>query len=68
MFTRLPKVQKAHLYTDSLCHLNGTTHQFALGWWLFIDGIAYASTLDEHVPIRFEDWVPGILSTVALTM
>ncbi|TPX30709.1 hypothetical protein SmJEL517_g05792 [Synchytrium microbalum] len=41
---------------------------FALGWWIFIDGLAFCSTRDPAlpVPIAFEDWVPGILSTIAL--
>ncbi|KAI8915489.1 hypothetical protein DFJ77DRAFT_462840 [Powellomyces hirtus] len=42
---------------------------FALGWWVFIDGATYASTRPEPglpVQVAFVDWVPGILSTVAL--
>ncbi|KAJ1554445.1 hypothetical protein HK096_003539 [Nowakowskiella sp. JEL0078] len=42
--------------------------QFAVGWWFFIDGVAFASSrnppLAQHV--RFEDYVPGILSTLSL--
>ncbi|TPX51089.1 hypothetical protein SeMB42_g01033 [Synchytrium endobioticum] len=41
---------------------------FAIGWWIFIDGLAFCSTRDPPlpVPLAFEDWVPGILSTIAL--
>ncbi|KAJ1549454.1 hypothetical protein HK405_003121, partial [Cladochytrium tenue] len=41
---------------------------FALGWWAFIDGVTYASTRDPALPvsIRFDDWLPGILSTLSL--
>ncbi|KAJ3149138.1 hypothetical protein HK101_002093 [Irineochytrium annulatum] len=42
---------------------------FALGWWIFIDGVAFANTRKDppvEIPIRFDDWLPGILSTLAL--
>ncbi|KAI9364412.1 hypothetical protein DFJ73DRAFT_809170 [Zopfochytrium polystomum] len=41
---------------------------FAIGWWAFIDGVTFASTRDPPLPvaIRFDDWLPGILSTLAL--
>ncbi|KAJ3413903.1 hypothetical protein HDV05_007345 [Chytridiales sp. JEL 0842] len=41
---------------------------FALGWWIFIDGVTFASTRDPPLPIaiRFDDWLPGILSTLSL--
>ncbi|KAJ3226269.1 hypothetical protein HK099_005266 [Clydaea vesicula] len=41
---------------------------FALGWWLFIDGVSFAATRSPAVavPISFEDFVPGILSTFSL--
>ncbi|KAI9206683.1 uncharacterized protein BJ171DRAFT_496585 [Polychytrium aggregatum] len=41
---------------------------FAFGWWAFIDGVVYASTREPSLPneIRFEDYVPGILSTLSL--
>lgn len=43
---------------------------FALGWWFFIDGLAYTSShfTDKMNPIAFEDWVPGIVSTLALVV
>ncbi len=41
---------------------------FSIGWWTFIDGIVYTSTKETPVPIRFEDFIPGILSTIALIM
>ncbi|KAI8618562.1 hypothetical protein BC830DRAFT_1079145 [Chytriomyces sp. MP71] len=42
--------------------------QFAVGWWLFIDGVVYATTRnnDDLPAVRFEDWLPGILSTLSL--
>ncbi|KAJ3074952.1 hypothetical protein HDU98_009727 [Podochytrium sp. JEL0797] len=41
---------------------------FAMAWWLFIDGLVFASThnSDEMPAAKFEDWVPGILSTLSL--
>ncbi|KNC96636.1 uncharacterized protein SPPG_07849 [Spizellomyces punctatus DAOM BR117] len=41
---------------------------FAIGWWVFIDGVVFSSTRDPPLPvqIRFEDWIPGVLSTIAL--
>eukprot|EP00842_Homolaphlyctis_polyrhiza_P002862 jgi/Hompol1/3577/HPOL_006632-RA len=42
---------------------------FALGWWFFIDGIAFNGSKPDmpgKVTIGFEDWVPGIISTIAL--
>jgi hypothetical protein len=51
---------------------------FTLAWWLFIgikkinplDGVSFASTRRDPVivPIAFEDFVPGILSTISLIM
>lgn len=44
---------------------------FALGWWIFIDGAVY-NAVKGSVPggrfnqLAFEDWLPGILSTLAL--
>lgn len=42
---------------------------FAVGWWLFIDGAAFSISSGHEiapVPVRFEDWIPGIMSTIAL--
>ncbi|KAI8851141.1 hypothetical protein BC829DRAFT_387433, partial [Chytridium lagenaria] len=41
---------------------------FAMGWWAFIDGVTYSSSREPALPnaIRFEDWLPGILSTISL--
>ncbi|OZJ05220.1 hypothetical protein BZG36_02455 [Bifiguratus adelaidae] len=40
---------------------------FALGWWVFIDGITLASrNQDSVVHIGFEDWVSGILATLGM--
>ncbi|EGF78680.1 hypothetical protein BATDEDRAFT_26562 [Batrachochytrium dendrobatidis JAM81] len=42
---------------------------FAIGWWLFIDGIAFNGSKAGSIPVvqvGFEDWAPGIISTVAL--
>jgi hypothetical protein len=43
---------------------------FALGWWIFIDGAvynAYKAQPDGHwQTLAVEDWIPGILSTLAL--
>jgi hypothetical protein len=41
-----------------------------LGWWIFIDGAVFNSvkaTPDAHFQtLAVEDWIPGVLSTVAL--
>ncbi|TPX57874.1 hypothetical protein SpCBS45565_g08136 [Spizellomyces sp. 'palustris'] len=49
-------------------YLKGRTLDFAIGWWIFIDGVVFSSTRDPPLPvqIRFEDWIPGVLSTIAL--
>ena len=39
---------------------------FAIGWWLFIDGIAYNHSHPNPSILAFEDWIPGITSTIAL--
>ncbi|ORY37574.1 UPF0220-domain-containing protein [Rhizoclosmatium globosum] len=45
---------------------------FTIAWWLFIDGLVYHSTRQlppdspPLPPARFEDWLPGILSTLSL--
>ncbi|KAI9005635.1 hypothetical protein DFJ74DRAFT_691586 [Hyaloraphidium curvatum] len=43
---------------------------FTLGWWAFIDSVIYSGSHDPPLPvaIKFEDWVPGLLSTVSLIM
>ncbi|KAJ3145368.1 hypothetical protein HDU89_007122 [Geranomyces variabilis] len=53
--------------TESVGYIAGVL--FAIGWWVFIDGAVYATSRTEPpvpVPVAFVDWVPGILSTVAL--
>ncbi|KAJ3237680.1 Transmembrane protein 50A [Chytriomyces hyalinus] len=52
----------------TLFTLDSILNVFAMGWWLFIDGVVYASTRnkDELPAVRFEDWLPGILSTLSL--
>jgi hypothetical protein len=41
---------------------------FALGWWIFIDGAVFNAVRrqDNWQTLAVEDWVPGILSTMAL--
>ncbi|KAL7752588.1 Vacuolar protein sorting-associated protein 68 [Sorochytrium milnesiophthora] len=71
----------ACLYRDCLCFnwsdVAPYTHEligyacgglFAAGWWLFIDAVVYAGSHSLPVPILFEDYVPGILATIALVM
>ncbi|KAI9223287.1 hypothetical protein BC828DRAFT_376273 [Blastocladiella britannica] len=41
---------------------------FAIGWWLFLDAVIYAGSHSLPVAIQFDDWIPGILSTMALIM
>lgn len=42
--------------------------QFAIGWWAFIDAVIFSRLHDLPVEIKFEDWVPGLLSTLSLVM
>jgi hypothetical protein len=37
---------------------------FAVGWWIFIDGAAYADYHDSRIPFNFLEYLPGILSTL----
>ncbi|OBZ88416.1 hypothetical protein A0J61_03539 [Choanephora cucurbitarum] len=40
---------------------------FALGWWIFIDGLSVLWSLpDRQVVPGIEDWVPGIITTLGL--
>lgn len=53
--------------TQLVGYTSGTL--FALGWWLFIDGVCFAATRSDppvSVPVGGEDFVPGILATISL--
>lgn len=39
---------------------------FAIGWWLFIDAVAYTNHEDFEITIDFVKWLPGIGTTLAL--
>ncbi|PVV04862.1 hypothetical protein BB560_000622 [Smittium megazygosporum] len=53
------KLQKYATYTSGAL--------FAIGWWLFIDGLIVARhTVDFGVNIGLEDWVPGLLATFGM--
>ncbi|KAI8140713.1 hypothetical protein BJV82DRAFT_622233 [Fennellomyces sp. T-0311] len=40
---------------------------FALGWWMFVDGLSFSSILpDRKVFAGFEDWAPGIVTTLGM--
>ncbi|KAI8905998.1 hypothetical protein EDD86DRAFT_193613 [Gorgonomyces haynaldii] len=46
---------------------------FALGWWIFIDACAFNGYLlgqgtKDVLTLSFEDWVPGIVSTLSLVI
>ncbi|KAI8903042.1 hypothetical protein EDD86DRAFT_250663 [Gorgonomyces haynaldii] len=50
-----------------------TRQQFALGWWIFIDACAFNGYLlgqgtKDVLTLSFEDWVPGIVSTLSLVI
>ncbi|KAI9002740.1 hypothetical protein BC832DRAFT_106691 [Gaertneriomyces semiglobifer] len=47
-------------------YISGTL--FAVAWWVFFDGILFSATREPPVPVtvRFEDWIPGLLSTISL--
>lgn len=42
--------------------------QFSLGWWLWIDGVAWKGANNDGISITFGHWVPGIVGTVGLFM
>lgn len=42
--------------------------QFALGWWLFIDGAFLNGTLTDASQIAVEHWAPGVTATLALVV
>ncbi|ORX54726.1 UPF0220-domain-containing protein [Piromyces finnis] len=43
---------------------------FTVGWWFFFDGLIYSKynnfENEKHVSIGIWDWLPGIISTLAL--
>ncbi|KAI9274547.1 hypothetical protein BDA99DRAFT_497864 [Phascolomyces articulosus] len=40
---------------------------FALGWWMFVDGLSFSSILpDRKAYAGFEDWAPGIVTTLGM--
>ncbi|PHZ11075.1 UPF0220-domain-containing protein, partial [Rhizopus microsporus ATCC 52813] len=40
---------------------------FALGWWVFIDGLTLLWNLpDRKVAPGIEDWIPGIIATLGM--
>ncbi|KAK9764203.1 Vacuolar protein sorting-associated protein 68, variant 2 [Basidiobolus ranarum] len=40
---------------------------FAIGWWVFVDGIILSTTFEElPVYIGFEDYISGIISTLGM--
>lgn len=41
---------------------------FTVGWWFFFDAVIYSKYNDLKVNIGIWDWIPGIISTLALIM
>lgn len=41
---------------------------FGVGWWLFIDGVAFASHTDSQIPFKFVQTLPGLLSTLSFLL
>ncbi|DAZ92481.1 TPA: hypothetical protein N0F65_012711 [Lagenidium giganteum] len=41
---------------------------FGVGWWIFIDGAAYAAHHNSQIPFNFIKYLPGILTTLAFVM
>jgi len=45
---------------------------FTVGWWFFFDALIYSkyNNFEEskHVSIGIWDWIPGLISTLALIM
>jgi hypothetical protein len=39
---------------------------FTVGWWFFFDAVIYSKNKNLDVSIGIWDWIPGIISTVAL--
>lgn len=65
LYANLPRISHVVGY--------GSGFLFSLGWWLFIDGVAFSTTkwnqgAVNFEPIKFEDWIPGIFSTLSLIM
>ncbi|KAH9273905.1 hypothetical protein BASA83_003901 [Batrachochytrium salamandrivorans] len=56
-----------HLHRQAVGYIAGAL--FAIGWWLFIDGMAFNGSVAGKIAVvqtGFEDWLPGIISTLAL--
>ncbi|KAI9140895.1 UPF0220-domain-containing protein [Paraphysoderma sedebokerense] len=77
----MPSSRSTWLYKDCLCfnwsdvavykrEIIGyfTGLLFSIGWWIFIDAIVVANAKHLPEPILFEDYVPGIMSTLGLIM
>jgi len=41
---------------------------FTVGWWFFFDALIYSKYNNFEVQIGIWDWIPGIISTLALIM
>ncbi|KAG9303198.1 hypothetical protein G9A89_000733 [Geosiphon pyriformis] len=61
----LPHLRLGEKKRDVGIYLSGGL--FALGWWFFIDAVAYSSTIEgKEVDITFADWISGITSTLGM--
>ncbi|KAI8983437.1 vacuolar protein sorting protein 68 [Pilobolus umbonatus] len=55
------KARKTGVYTAGIL--------FALGWWIFLDGLITLSVLpDRQVAPGIEDWAPGICATLGMIL
>lgn len=77
-------VFSAAMLLEAFCAISNVSKKFSLGWWVFLDGLTLAVThagqgcgdRPNHLPtdpcfvppVRFEDWVPGIIASLSLIM
>lgn len=60
MYSALPPLE---LHSNLTC-----LAQFSIGWWLWIDGVAWKGANNDSISITFGHWMPGIVGTVGLFM
>jgi hypothetical protein len=54
--------------TGTWCLCLFTEMQFAVAWWIWIDGNVFSVHFNNDVPVLFVHYLPGIFGSIALVM